>query len=53
MIVEDLFVDTNSVQNLVTQAAMALDEDIRPELQQNVVLSGGSTLFQGFEERLN
>ena len=52
-IAEDLFSNTNSVQNLVAQAAMALDEDIRPELQQNVVLSGGSTLFAGFEERLN
>eukprot|EP01055_Gregarina_sp_Pseudo9_P005803 Gregarina_sp_Pseudo_9__5802@NODE_877_length_2107_cov_444_445841_g825_i0_p2_GENE_NODE_877_length_2107_cov_444_445841_g825_i0NODE_877_length_2107_cov_444_445841_g825_i0_p2_ORF_typecomplete_len167_score21_41Actin/PF00022_19/2_9e50Actin_micro/PF17003_5/0_017MreB_Mbl/PF06723_13/0_061_NODE_877_length_2107_cov_444_445841_g825_i08451345 len=34
------------------QSIMKCDMDIRKELYSNVVLSGGSTMFEGFEERM-
>jgi actin, other eukaryote len=44
--------EVTGVQDCVNQAILKCASDIRPELYGNVVLSGGSTLFPGFAERL-
>ncbi|KAL0490052.1 actin [Acrasis kona] len=41
------------VHECIFQAVQKCDIDIRKELQGNIVLSGGTTLFTGFEERLS
>jgi len=42
----------NPIHNLVFQSVNNVDSDIRRELYQNVVVTGGNTLFPGFVERL-
>ena len=41
-----------NVQDLIFQAIEKCEVDCRVTLSQNVVLSGGSTMFKGFTERL-
>eukprot|EP00931_Biecheleriopsis_adriatica_P072912 TRINITY_DN47294_c0_g1_i1.p1 TRINITY_DN47294_c0_g1~~TRINITY_DN47294_c0_g1_i1.p1 ORF type:complete len:1282 (-),score=241.75 TRINITY_DN47294_c0_g1_i1:79-3633(-) len=45
--------DELSIQDLVFQAIMACDVDIRKDLFSNVVVSGGSSCFSGIGERLH
>ena len=44
--------DATGVHELVNNSIMQLDADIRKRLYGNIVLSGGSTLFPGFADRL-
>jgi actin-related protein len=44
--------DVEGVQDLAFRAIMSCDVDIRKDLYSNIVLSGGSSLFQGIGERL-
>jgi len=44
--------DVVGIQDLAFRAIMSCDVDIRKDLYSNVVLSGGSSLFQGMPERL-
>jgi len=46
------FQKENPIHNLVFQSVNNVDSDIRRELYQNVVVTGGNTLFPGFVERL-
>ena len=41
-----------ALQDIIFESISACDKDVQPELWSNIVLSGGNTLFQGFEERL-
>jgi len=41
------------VQTMVCDAISKCDEVIRTELYSSIILSGGSTLFKGFPERLS
>jgi actin-related protein len=41
------------LQNLIVDSVSACDVDLRPQLLGNIVLTGGSTLFQNFGERIN
>lgn len=40
------------IQHMIVEAIGKSDIDIRRDLFQNVILSGGNTLFKGFLERL-
>lgn len=40
------------IQHMIVEAIGKSDIDIRRDLFQNVILSGGNTLFKGFMERL-
>ena len=47
--------DTNKVHGMhkdLFQSIMTCDKDIRDELYQNIVLSGGNTMFDGLKERI-
>jgi actin-related protein len=44
--------DLKGVQDCVSETILQCDIDIRSELYGNIVLSGGTTLLPGFEERL-
>ncbi|CDR37615.1 CYFA0S01e13366g1_1 [Cyberlindnera fabianii] len=44
--------EADGVSQLVHQAIQRVDMDLRSSLQQSVVLSGGSTLYRGFGDRL-
>ena len=44
--------DTKPVQQFCYESIMKCDEDVRRDLYQNVILTGGTTLFQGLGERL-
>jgi len=41
-----------SVQSAINQSIMKSDADLRKDLFQNIVLSGCSSMFRGFEDRL-
>lgn len=41
------------LHEIVYQSIMKSDVDIRKDLFSNIVLSGGTTMFQGISERLN
>ena len=41
-----------SLQDLIMSSIQACDIDIRRNLYQNIVLSGGNTMFKGISERL-
>ncbi|CAL6059773.1 Actin [Hexamita inflata] len=49
---EMLFSGQNAVQNLILNSIEACDVDVQADLERNIVLSGGSTKFEGFAERL-
>jgi len=44
--------DTTGVQYLLAKTINSCDVDVRRDLFSNIVLSGGTTCFQGFEKRL-
>jgi actin-related protein len=45
--------DTPGIHMLLYKAIMNCDVDIRKMFYGNILLSGGSTMFEGFAERLN
>lgn len=45
--------DIHSVQELVIEAIKKSDIDLRAGLYQSITLSGGNTMINGFQERLN
>lgn len=45
--------DIPSVQELVNEAVKKADIDLRSGLYQNITLSGGNTMINGFQERLD
>ena len=47
-----LGVDSPGIHEMCHMSVMNCDEDIRKDLYRNVVLTGGSTLFPGAEERM-
>ncbi|GAM26799.1 hypothetical protein SAMD00019534_099740 [Acytostelium subglobosum LB1] len=47
-----LGMDVNGVQHLLHNTIMGCDIDIRKDLYSNIVISGGSTMSPGFEQRL-
>ncbi|KAG8229237.1 hypothetical protein J437_LFUL007923 [Ladona fulva] len=47
-----LGLDNQGIQDLVHESISKCDRDIRKGLMTNVILSGGSTMFPGFAERL-
>lgn len=44
--------DMDSIQDLTYKSIQECDVDVRRELYQNIILSGGSTMFEGIGERL-
>lgn len=44
--------DFTSVHELLLQSISSCDVDIRPVLFNNIILSGGSTLFPSFSDRM-
>jgi centractin len=44
--------ESEGIHELVTDSIVKSDIDLRKTLYQNIVLSGGSTLFKGFGDRL-
>jgi actin-related protein len=42
---------TSGVHQMMYQAITACDADIKKDLYQNIFITGGNTLFQGFNER--
>ena len=44
--------DQNGIAGLCYDSMMTCDVDIRKELYENMVIMGGSTMFPGFQERL-
>eukprot|EP01083_Nonionella_stella_P192391 711196_1 len=48
----DTYEESRGVHGMVFYSVMKCDEDIREKLFQNIVLSGGNTMFDGFKERL-
>ena len=42
-----------TILGMVTAAIMGVDMDLRPALLSNIVITGGSTLINGFVDRLN
>jgi actin len=48
-----LGVEAPGIHEIVHNSIMMCDVDIRRDLYNNIVLSGGSTCFPGFEERLH
>merc|ERR1712087_463099 len=40
------------IHRLLNESIMKCDEDIRREMYTNIVLSGGSTMFRGIDNRL-
>lgn len=44
---------SNTIPELVKNAINAVDMDLRAHLLSNIVVTGGTTLIQGFSERLN
>ena len=45
--------EQDGIHKLIYSSVRACDVDIRKELFENIVLSGGNTLFKGFGERLS
>ncbi|PBP24285.1 actin [Diplocarpon rosae] len=43
----------NTIAEMVKASVNAVDMDLRPHLLQNVVVTGGTTLINGFTDRLN
>lgn len=41
------------IHELIQEAITACDIDLRPHLYNNIIVSGGSTLFPGFVDRLS
>jgi actin-related protein len=44
--------DMLGIQELIRECVMRCDVEVRKELYQSILLSGGTTLFQGFQNRL-
>jgi len=42
----------DSIQDLTYNSIQECDVDVRRDLYQNIILSGGSTMFEGIGERL-
>ena len=49
---DSLEFNDNNIPKLVYYALQECDEDVRRDLYQSIVLSGGNTLFNGFQQRL-
>jgi actin-like protein 6A len=49
---EDSTEGFTGVQNMVVDSISMTDIDLRKDLFQNVILSGGNSCFKGFSERL-
>jgi actin-related protein len=49
----DIGVDEDGIHEMIYKSIRKCDEDIRKDLYANVVLTGGSTMFEGLEERVN
>ena len=47
-----LDMEYNGIHETTYNSIMKCDEDIRKDLYENIVLSGGSTMFPGFKERI-
>lgn len=45
-------IEMPAIQEMVYQSIMKCDLDVRKDLYNNVILSGGSTMFAGVPERL-
>jgi len=45
--------EQDGIHDLTYSSILKCDIDIRKDLYQNIVLSGGSTMFQGIDKRLN
>jgi len=48
-----LGMDTTGIHHLLFKSTMSCDLDVRRDLFNNIVLSGGSTCFNGFSQRLD
>lgn len=48
-----LGLEVPSIHQLIFNSIMQSDEDLRKDLFSNIVLSGGSSMFPGIEERLH
>lgn len=44
--------EMDSIQELTYKSVMECDVDVRRDLYQNIILSGGSTMYEGLPERL-
>ncbi|AOA61642.1 Dynactin complex actin-related protein [Komagataella phaffii CBS 7435] len=44
--------EANGVDSLLTNSINSIDIELRPQLYQSILLAGGSTMFQGFGNRL-
>ena len=44
--------ESGSIQEVVRYSIMKCDFELRPEFYRNVVLSGGASMFRGFQHRL-
>lgn len=48
-----LGLDVPSIQKTISNSVQAADLDLRRDLYENITLSGGTTMFDGMQERLN
>lgn len=48
-----LGIDTDGIHKQIYNCIQKSDIDLRKELYENITLSGGTTMFEGFPERLN
>ncbi len=44
--------DMDSIQDLTYKSIQECDVDVRRDLYQNIILSGGTTMYEGINERL-
>ena len=47
-----LGVDAPGTSRMIADVVTSVDEDIRPQLASNILLAGGSTMFDGYQERV-
>merc|ERR1712083_81481 len=45
--------ESKGIDSLTYESVVKCDIDVRPELYKNIVLSGGTTMFKGLEDRLS
>lgn len=46
-------IDTKGIHKQIVESIQKTDVDLRKELYENITLSGGTTMFEGFPERIN
>ena len=46
-------IGSTAIDKLTFESIMKCDVDVRASLYENIILSGGTTMFDGFAERLN